>query len=184
MSAADAQATLEYLVPGFVALKVFYVLGLRTRRSDLEWTILSVAAAALVNAATSAWFGVSDVSQRALVATVLGVGVAFVGAWAWRRVAPAWGHYFERQAWDAAFARGGWMSVWVKDGPIVLGWAKTVSESAEADAQDVYLVEPSFVDRESNAETKLPTVRGIWVAADEIELVEVMRRPDDPAATA
>jgi hypothetical protein len=182
MSAADAQATLEYLVPGFVALKVFYVLGLRTRRSDLEWSILSVAAAALLNAATSTWLGVSDVTSRALVATLVGVGIALVGAWGWRRVAPRWGHYFERQAWDAAFARGGWVEVWIKDGPIVLGAVKTVSESAEADDQDVYLVEPSFVDRTTNAETRLPTVRGVWIAAASIELVEVMRGPDDPPA--
>lgn len=180
MKADDIQATLEYLVPGFVALKVFYVLGLRTRRSDFGWTVLSIATAAFLNFAATNYWGITDPDYRVIDATVLGIGVALVAGLMWRFVAPTWGHLFDRQAWDAAFVRPHWVAVWVKDGPIVLGWPKTVSESAEADDQDVYLVEPTFLDRGTNAETQIPTIRGIWISASEIQLIQVYRGPKDP----
>lgn len=40
--------TLTYVAPGFVALKIFYLFGLRSRRSDLEWTIWSLVTSVVV----------------------------------------------------------------------------------------------------------------------------------------
>ena len=185
MSLAEVRGALEYVVPGFVALKIFYVLALRTRRSDFEWTLLSVAVAALLNFPIEHRFGVSDPSYRAVDATIIGAVTAVALSTIWRAWGDQrWGHYFRRQAWDQAFSRGRWVAVWLKDGPIVLGWTKTVAESADTDDPDLYLVETSLVDRATNEETSLPTVRGMWIASSEIQLIQVLRDAADPQALA
>jgi hypothetical protein len=179
VTAEDIKGTLAYLVPGFVALKVFYILGLRTRRSDFEWTVLSIATAAFLNYAVVTYLGATDALLLAVDATVLGIGVAIVAAGLWRLLAERrWRRLFDRQAWDAAFDGESWVSVWVKDGPVVFGWPKTVSESAQTDDQDVFITQPSWVDRSTGAETLLPTVRGIWIPVSQVELIQVMAKVD------
>src|SRR4026209_1296526 len=42
ISASDAAATLAHLVPGFVALSVFYWFGVRVKRPDWQWLIGSL----------------------------------------------------------------------------------------------------------------------------------------------
>ena len=42
ISAEQVADTLRLLVPGFVALKVFYWFGLRTKRADWEWTLWAI----------------------------------------------------------------------------------------------------------------------------------------------
>jgi hypothetical protein len=42
ISADDVLATLAFLIPGFVALKVIYWFGQRSKRADWEWTLWSV----------------------------------------------------------------------------------------------------------------------------------------------
>jgi hypothetical protein len=42
ISADDVLATLAFLIPGFVALKVVYWFGQRSKRADWEWTLWSV----------------------------------------------------------------------------------------------------------------------------------------------
>jgi hypothetical protein len=188
VDAAEAEATIAYLVPGFVALKIFYVVGLRTRRSDLGWTVLSVAAAAGLNAAVVYVTGVSDYSWRAVDATALGVVAAVFagGGWRWLRGRyPTIKSAFDRQAWDAIWSRPAWVQVWVRDGPIVLGAPRVVAESAETDDLDVYLVNPSWVDRSTGERKKVVGVVGIWVAARNVQLIQVLD-PDfrAPAAAA
>lgn len=181
MSAADVQATVEYLVPGFIGLKVFYVAGLRTRRSDFAWTVLSVAASAVLNFAVTTYGGVTDPSYRAADATVLGVAVALLAAFVWQRyLAPRWRHLFDRQVWDDLFDRPRWAQMWIKDGPIILGAPSRVSESADADEQDICVRNPSWVDPASGARTPLRDVFGIWVPANEISYMQLLRAPDDP----
>lgn len=186
MSAADVQATLEYLVPGFIALKVFYVVGLRTRRSDLGWTTLSIATAAALNGLVTV-AGVTDASWRVVIATIVGVVVALGGGLLWRWVARRYSGVkvaFDRQAWDALWTRPAWVQVWVRDGPIILGAGTVASESAEADDQDVYLSEPSWVDRATGERHKVVGVVAIWVAAKDIQLIQVLAEtyPSPPAA--
>jgi hypothetical protein len=178
VNAAEVQATLEYLVPGFIALKVFYVVGLRTRRSDLGWTTLSIATAAALNAAATV-AGVSDPSWRVVIATVVGVVIALAAGIAWRWVArryPGVKASFDRQAWDAVWARPAWVQVWVRDGPIILGAATVVSESAETDEQDVYLSVPSWVDRGDGHRDRVTGVEGIWVSGRDIQFIQVLDR--------
>lgn len=184
MGTTDIQTTLEYLVPGFVALKVFYVVGLRTRRSDLGWTVLSIATAAGLNAlATVA--GITDASWRVIAATIVGVVIALVTGATWQLLLRRRGgrlpsfaqnvkKSFDRQAWDAVWFRQAWVQVWVRDGPIILGAATNVSESVDTDDQDVYLGAPSWVDRVTGEREKLVNVVGIWVSARDIQLVQVL----------
>jgi hypothetical protein len=176
VNAIDVRTTLEYLVPGFIALKLFYVVGLRTRRSDLGWTVLSVAAAAALNALVTV-AGISDAAWRVIVATVVGVSLALIAGVIWRWLAvrfPDVKASFDRQAWDAVWAQPAWVQVWIRDGPIVLGAATTVSESAETDDQDLYLSGPSWVDRVTGARTPVTNVVGIWVPARNIQLIQVL----------
>jgi hypothetical protein len=176
VNATDIQATLEYLVPGFVALKVFYVVGLRTRRSDFGWTVLSIATAAALNALAAA-AGITDAASRVIIATIVGVVIALVAGAVWRWITrryvqvKAW---FDRQAWDAIWSRPVWVQVWVRDGPIILGAPTVVSESAETDDQDVYLSKPSWIDRVSGERQEVTGVVGIWVSARDIQLVQVL----------
>lgn len=182
MTAIDVQATLEYLIPGFLALKVFYLGGRRTRRSDFEWTVLSIAAAAVLNGLVGV-VGSPWSSYRVLVSTVVGVVIALLASLAWRWVTgrfPGVRAAFDRQAWDALWGQRAWVQVWMRGGPIILGVPRVASESAETDEHDVYLVSPSWVDRESGARTPVVGVIGIWVAARDIELVQVLD-PNPPA---
>ena len=50
VTAPQVVDTLRLLVPGFVLLKAFYIVGLRTKRSDAQWVIWSILAAVPVNA--------------------------------------------------------------------------------------------------------------------------------------
>ena len=188
MNAADIQATLEFLVPGFIALKVFYVFGLRTRRSDFGWTVFSIAGAAILNAFVVR-LGITDPSAKVLAATVVGVVAALAGAVIWRYFAARFASaraWFDRQAWDATWSRPAWVQVWVRDGPIILGAPSVVSESAETDDHDVYLAQPSWVDRETGDRQQVTGVIGMWVSARDIQMIQVLdpdyRPPDRPAA--
>ncbi len=185
MNALDIQATIEYLVPGFVALKVFYLVGLRTRRSDFGWTILSIATAAGLNALATA-AGVTDTTARVVWSTTVGVVIALVAGALWRYVARRFVNVkasFDRQAWDATWSRPAWVQVWIRDGPIILGAATVVSESAETDDQDVYLSQPSWVDRETGEREPVTGVVGTWVAARDIQLIQVLDPDYQPPAT-
>jgi hypothetical protein len=176
VNAADIQRTLEYLVPGFIALKVFYVVGLRTRRSDLGWTVLSIATAAALNALATV-VGITDASWRVIAATIVGILIALIAGAVWRRLARRLVGVkasFDRQAWDALWSKPVWVQVWVRDGPIILGAPTVVSQSAETDDQDVLLSEPSWVDRATGERQKVAGVDGIWVSARDIQLVQVL----------
>jgi len=50
VSAEDAGATLRLVVPGFVALQVFYWFGLATKRTDWRWLIWSLVASVPITA--------------------------------------------------------------------------------------------------------------------------------------
>jgi hypothetical protein len=178
MSAAEAQATLEYLVPGFVALKLFYVVGLRTRRSDLSWTVLSVAAAAGLNGVV-AFVGVTDFSWRVAWATGLGLVLALVAGWVWRSIRgrPTFRRMketFDRQAWDALWGEPAWVQVWVREGPVVFGAWRVSADSVETDDLDIYVTSPSWVDRVTGERTPASGSAGIWIAAGDIQLIQLL----------
>jgi Family of unknown function (DUF6338) len=53
-SADDVVAVITWLVPGFIALKILYVFGFRSKRSDLEWAVWSLIGSAVI-APFTAW---------------------------------------------------------------------------------------------------------------------------------
>ena len=180
VTAAEAQATLEYLVPGFLALKLFYLLGLRTRRSDLAWTVLSVAAAAGLNGVATNILGVGEPGWRAIDATAIGLLTAIAAAALWRpasRRFPRLRIFVDRQAWDRIYLRPTWVQVWLRDGPIILGAPTVFSESADTDEHDVFLVRPEWVEPVAGTRSPMDRVDGVWVAARDIKLIQVLEQP-------
>lgn len=60
---------LLYVLPGFIGLKVVYLFGIRQRRTDLEWTIWSIALSSIafiVAAPVRAWLGLGDTGAKAI----------------------------------------------------------------------------------------------------------------------
>ena len=83
ITAAQFADTLRFLLPGFVLTKTFYQLGLRTKRSDAQWVLWSILAAAPV-----AYIGDSLVPLPGAAALLIELPVAVaLGALA----AAAWG---------------------------------------------------------------------------------------------
>jgi len=72
VSAEDAASTLAYLVPGFVALSIFYWFGVRIKRPDWQWLIWSLIATVPI-AYIATWiasrFGETSTDLSAAIAT-------------------------------------------------------------------------------------------------------------------
>ena len=179
ISATDAEATLKFLVPGFLALKVFYSWGLSWRRTDFEWTVWSLLVSALL-AVFMNRLSLND-DQRFLlsIAAALGFGLVLVLVWqAWRLVSPKAGVSLRAQAWDFVFDRPMWVQLRLVDGAVVFGFVAIVSQSAQTDDVDLYLSEPAWVDAETGNRTPMG-VEGVLIARSQISLVQVLAT--DPA---
>lgn len=62
LTAEEVVAAISYLIPGFIALKIFYVFAFRSKRSDLEWAVWSLlgsAAIAPVTSGTASFLGLT-----------------------------------------------------------------------------------------------------------------------------
>jgi hypothetical protein len=71
VTAEDVAATLRLLVPGFVALSVFYWFGLAVKRTDWRWTLWSLVASvpiAYVAQLVAGWLGAAEKSLAAAFA--------------------------------------------------------------------------------------------------------------------
>ena len=188
ISAADVAATLEYLVPGFVAVKLFYWRGLQGRRTDLELTLWSVLVAAGINAALDRMELGIDADARLLVsvalATLLGWGAA-AGLDALRRYNPDLVAATSRRAWDVAFysdREAKWIQIWTTEGHIIHGWYRTVALDAEADALDILMREPSWVSPTTNERTAMTGVSQVLIPETVIEAVQFLEWPADTEA--
>ena len=176
VSATDVEATLRYIVPGFVALKVFYVLGLKTRRTDLEWTLWSLLAAALIDAAVGV-LNPPDSNRRLLIAFVAAVAAGVILSIAWRQVAKRWPvrrMEASRRAWDAILPVPHWVQVWTKNDNLILGYSRVVAASVETDKLDLYIAEPMWVDAKSGDRKAMPGVAGVLISEAEIRMIQVM----------
>lgn len=195
-SAADIEATLRYLIPGFIVVKVFYWVGLKTRRTDLELALWSIVAAAVVNAGLSTVAPVAGPpggppAPEELPRLVLAAGVgAALGAGLgilWRltsrrlqvvRIAAA------PRVWDTVLTEPNWLQVWTKDGEVTFGYASRVAESVDTDDLDLYLERPErVVDMTTGARVRLPQTTGLLIARSEITKVQVLGE-DKPAPDA
>ena len=86
VSAEDAASTLAFLVPGFVALSIFYWFGVRIKRPDwlwLIWSLIATVPIAYVASWIAARFGETSTDLSAAIATCgveAAAGVSDVGA--------------------------------------------------------------------------------------------------------
>jgi hypothetical protein len=179
---SDLQATIEYVLPGFVALKVFYLTGLQTRRTDLELTLWSLLAAAPINIVLDRTT-FADPAARLVASLVAAMILGFVGGRAWQALATrnsGLRSSTTRRAWDNVLSRdpAPYVQVWTTGGHVVLGWAEVVALDSAADTLDVYLREPQWVSIETQARVEMAYVEGVLIAESAIELIQVF----DPAA--
>lgn len=183
ISASDAADTLRLLVPGFLALKIFYVFGLRTRRSDLEWTLWSVLTAALIAALVDGVVAVvpSFADVRLALALVAGVvtGILLSAAWtAATRYVPWARARASRMAWDVILPEPHWVQVWTTDSKTISGKVAYVADPIESDDLDMYIVDPAWVDENRNV-LPMTGVEGILIDRSNIAFVQVLS-PESP----
>lgn len=177
ITADEAIATIAYLIPGFVALKVFQVVALRTRRTDLELTLWSLLASAAIRAVVVP-LGITSPTLDLAVSLVLAVVAALVASRLWAGATRRWprlSHAVSRQAWDAMFAVPGWAQVWTDDGRIVFGWPHLVAETAETDTPDLLIAEPAWVDPDTQARTPMTGVEFVLLPERSIRMVQYTR---------
>ena len=109
-------------MPGFLALKVFYVFGLRTRRTDLEWTLWSLLAAAVIDAAVGAVIFVAPAIvavPRLVLALIIAIAAGFSLAGGWYLIGRVWPvarQRASRMAWDAILPHPQYVQIWMTDG--------------------------------------------------------------------
>ena len=178
VTAAQVADTLSLLVPGFVAMKLFYQFGLQTRRSDPQWVVWSLLAAVPVNAIGDALYPQRDFWHGVLtfaIAVLSGGALVLV----WRilaRFRPGVARDFTIRAWDNLFlGMAPWLQVETTDGRVISGWPMYAAKSVDTDDLDLYLAEPKFV--EDGAYVEIPNVAGILVARSRIAYISVIAPP-------
>ena len=174
IGALDVEATLKFLVPGFLALKVYYSLGLSWRRTDFEWTVWSIVVSAVLSVFLGR-FSLTD-DQRFLLSLAAGLAVGMLLAlgWKlWRLVDPKAGVSLHGQAWDSVFDRPTWAQVRLMNGSLVFGYVATVAKSAQTDDLDIYLRDPHWVDASTGTRSPMGVV-GILMSRSQIVFVQVL----------
>ena len=184
VTASQIADTLQLLVPGFVMMKTFYLLGLQTKRSDAEWAIWSLLAAVPVNALTHLVYPHSDALNfvLALVAGISG-GVVLTGIWkVAARVWPRLAAQASIRAWDVIFSRptAQWLQLELHDGRTLSGYADYPARSVETDDLDLYLRDPNLVLDEHYQQ--MPGVEGLLIARSEISTIAVIQPATRPPA--
>jgi hypothetical protein len=158
ITAEQAGATILLLLPGFVALKIAYWVGIRVKRSEIEWILWSLLAAALIAAAVDYFRPTEDGVRVALsfaAAVILGIMLAM----AWRlllQIRPGLAWTVESRAWPV-IASAEWVVIGLTDGRQVAGHPSRIADPVQADELDVYLTEVAWVE----AGPKYVDIRGI-----------------------
>lgn len=178
--AATIQDTLLHLVPGFIALKAFYIVGFQTRRTDLELTLWSLVVAAFINAVFGVVAPDIEASRRVIVEMLAGLALGLLAALAWlelvkRRPNVQSSVVITSRAWDDVFALTPtrWMQIWLTDGRVVMGWPGDVAIAQLSDSLDLYLREPQWVDPVTGARTPMTGVEGLLILESSISFVQV-----------
>lgn len=177
MSAADIDATIRYLIPGFVAIKVFTFFGLPGRRTDLELTLWSLLVAAFINAGIDRGPSL-DANGRLVLSTTSATIVGVVLARGWIALSARQERLrtgAARGAWDLVLSRstGPWVQCWVGDGRIITGWPQFFALAAETDVIDLYLRDPQWVDPVTQARVPMAGIEGVLIPRDSIQFIQV-----------
>lgn len=175
----EAAATLRVVVPGWLALRVFYARAFPTRRSDLELVLFGLVFSLPISWVASL-FELGDETVTLLLALVLGALAGAVSAEVWRLAIRTWPSLWVRfvpTGWDAYIGRprGGWLQVRTTDGLIYHGWVEHASSTVEAATPDLYLREPAYVTKEGHEEP-IPGVDGVLIPRSSV--VSVVRFAD------
>jgi Family of unknown function (DUF6338) len=185
VSAAQVADTLRLLLPGFVALKLFYLFGPRTKRGIGEWSLLSILATVPINLVATR-FRANDDDLRFGIAVAIAVGSGAVAGMlysvAWRRL--TWVQFSSSaRMWDYVMSSNQWVQVWLKNGQTFIARPESVALTSEVDDADVYLTEPHAID-EAGQTPRMEKVEGFLVARSEISDVAVFEKgkgPDEDA---
>ena len=164
VNADQVAATLALLVPGFVLMKTFYWFGLATKRSDAQWVIWSLLAAAPISAVAHPSAGLANLG----LALAIAVAAGWLLSLAWQglaRVSPDLVAKAGIRAWDAVFMRpiAQWVTVDMHDGRRFFGLALFPARGVDTDDLDLFLGTPKFVNDKDEFE-ELPGVEGILIA--------------------
>ena len=183
-STSDIIATLGLLAPGFIALKTFYLLGLRTKRSDAEWALWSIiwsAPISLIAAAASRTTIASISTSEALPVAFLGWAIVLallagvLASLGWRATAERWQALRSSASlttWDSVLSTPHWVEIWTEQG-VISGRVREIASTAETDGADIYVDEPAWVNTATGATTAMTGLAGVWVARDQIHLIQV-----------
>jgi hypothetical protein len=177
VSAADVDATIRYLIPRFIAIKVFTFFGLPGRRTDLELTLWSLLVAAFINAGIDRRPSL-DLNGRLVLSSAAAVLVGVVLSRAWLVLSARQERLragAARGAWDLVLSRASapWVQCWVSDGRIVTGWPQFFALAAETDVLDLYLRDPQWVDPATQARSPMAGIEGVLIPRDSIQFIQV-----------
>jgi hypothetical protein len=176
VSADDVVATLRFLVPGFVALRVFYWLGLKTKRTDLELTLWSLLAAAVIDALASL-FNPGDGLVRLVLALAIAVAIGAFGSAGWILASQRWPTLLEEAsptAWEGVLGKPHWVNVWNTSDEVIFGRVRILGLAAETDDPDLYLQEPEWVDPRTGARTPIEGTEGLIIKRSDIRLIQIL----------
>lgn len=152
VTAAGVADTLRLLVPGFVALEVFYVFGLKTKRTDAQWFVFSI----LMSVVIARLVEVVGLPVRLLTTLPLAVAGGLFAAGGWRSSVgrfPFLRPLVSERVWDSQLGRGKrWVQVDLTSGVSYSGYVAEMGLSAEVDDPDLYLVHVSLIDADAYVE--------------------------------
>jgi hypothetical protein len=172
---AQATDTLRLLIPGFILMKVFYSFGLKTKRSDAQWVLWSLLAAAPIAAVAGAIRPKQDLGTLVLaLALAVLAGALFALMWTGIvRVLPQLGVDAAIRAWDVVLGQSRWLQIETTDERVFTGRSLYAARSVDTDDLDLYLVDPRVV--KGHEEEDLPGVEGILLTRGQIAYVAVLK---------
>ena len=178
ISASDAVNTIQFLIPGFVLMKVYYYFGLRTQRSDAQWVLWSILATVPIAAIVSALHPLySGASLPMSLAVAVGLGALLSVGWGLlARWQPELAFDAGTRAWDVILGSHRWIQVETVDHQVFLGRSRFAARSVDTDDLDLYLKEPKAVDTVAGIESDLPGVDGILIARSQIAHITVLSK--------
>lgn len=156
-------------------MKVFYVFGFPTRRTDAQWVIWSLLATAPLVSVTTVFLRGHFEWRTFPVELFTGLGAGALLALAWRglaRIAPVLQQELTIRAWDL-LGDYGWISVELADGRRFRGWTKYLARSIDSDDADMMLADPAV--EIAGAYRKLDSVEALLLKRADIKLVSIFR---------
>lgn len=181
ITAEQVKDTLAFLVPGFLALKIFALRGGISRRTDFEWTVWSILVAALIGVVLDLFrLPAAERFLPSLVVATAGGLLAIVVWAAWSRIHPQAKVDLSPRAWDQVFREPNWVLITLRTGESVLGWPKVVAESKDTDDLDIYIERCEWV-RDDGAR-EIVSAKGLLIPRSEITRLQILEgvQADEP----